>query len=135
MNHLVFALTAPADRSVFTRISTAYDNFEAWCADLREKKIDVQHELAVRVRLNAMESELARWEAVKGEIATGVRGEHTARALRTLLAQHLSNEVYAAIRSQRIYFRVLLLNLLNQEDAWQIEQDAKAAAKAAKVSA
>lgn len=135
MNHLVFALTAPADKSVFDRIERAHANFEAWAADLRDKKIDVQHEIAVRARLDAMEAELAHWETIRDENVKGGLGEHTDRALRKLLAQHLNHETYAAIRSQRIYFRVLLLALLDAEDVWQEEQDAKAAAKAAKGAA
>ena len=65
MNHLVFALTAPADRAVFDRISAAHENFEAWTAELREKKIDVQHEVAVRARLDASEALLKRYELVE----------------------------------------------------------------------
>lgn len=114
MNHLVFALTAPADPAVFERISAAHSNFETWSADLHEKKIDVAHERAVRARLEALEARL--------DVVHGVGSE-------------ASDALHHQLRAQRIYFRVLLLDLLNQEDEWQAEQDAKAASKAAKEKA
>ena len=117
MNHLVFALTAPADKSVFDRIERAHANFEAWAADLRDKKIDVQHEMAIFKMLQKTEYLLARYERIQVDTDGGVK---------------VAPALYAQIRCERIYFRVLLLDLLNREDVWQAEQDAKAAAKAAK---
>lgn len=102
-----FALTAPADKAIFNRISDAYANFDAWAADLNEKKIDVGHEIAVRRRLEQMEL-------------------------------HQAHDVLAdaaALRAQRIYFRVLLLALLDAEDVWKDEQAAKARAKREKETA
>lgn len=114
MNHLIFALTAPADKAVFERISAAYSNFETWTADLREKKIDVAHEVASYHRLQGIEQRLAKVQSVGAQAHDPLHHE---------------------LRAQRIYFRVLLLNLLNLEDEWQAAEDAKAAAKAAKEKA
>lgn len=117
MNHLVFALTAPADPAVFERIRAAHANFEAWTAALREKKIDVQHEVAVKARLDKDEALMARYQDLEAGTNGGIR---------------IHDEFHHSLRALRIYFRVLLLDLLNQEDAWQAQQDAKASTKGAR---
>lgn len=114
MNHLVFALTAPEYGKTFARINNALTNFEAWAAELRDKKIDVQHETAVFENLQKTERLLARYESIQAETDGAVA---------------VGSDIYAQIRCERIYFRVLILNLMNQEDAWQATQDAKAAKK------
>lgn len=120
MNHLIFALTAPECGKTFARINNAHANFEAWAAELRDKKIDVQHEVAVFKRLQKTERLLARYESIQAETDGAVE---------------IGSDLFMQIRCERIYFRVLMLNLMNQEDAWQAAEDAKQAAKAAKKDA
>ena len=90
---------------VFDRISYARANFEEWASSLRERKIDVQHAIAVYLRLQESEALLKRYEAIE----QGAQGGVTVDA-----------GFYAQIRCERIYFRALLLDLLNQEDAWRL---------------
>ncbi|UTC28319.1 hypothetical protein GURKE_02880 [Brevundimonas phage vB_BpoS-Gurke] len=110
MNHLIYALTAPADKVVFNRISSARSNFLAWCDKLREKKIDVEHAVANFHQLQETESFLKRAEAIEKNTKGVVS---------------VDKYLYGQIRRERIYFRVLLLDLLNQEDAWLASEDAK----------
>ncbi|USN15429.1 hypothetical protein KIKIMORA_02830 [Brevundimonas phage vB_BpoS-Kikimora] len=104
MNHLIYALTAPADKTVFDRISSARTNFLAWSESLREKKIDVEHMVATYRQLQHAEDRLEQVHALGAEP---------------------SDRLYHELRAKRIYFRVLLLDLLNQEDAWLASEDAK----------
>ena len=103
-----FTLRAPAYGPVFARIQDALHDLDGFVARLRDKKIDVQHFEAVRRHLKTVETE-------------------PATALRAA-----GDPYHMNLHAGRIYLRALLLQLLDEEDAWQAAEDAKQAAKAAK---
>lgn len=107
MSLVRFTLTAPAPGATFARIEDAYHDLGAFIERLRAKKIDVQH-----------------FEAV-------VRHHDRLAAVKPAAGQGAGGDNHMNLRANRIYLRALLLDLLDQETAWQAEQDAKDAAKAA----
>lgn len=94
-----FVLTAPARGPVFDRIEAAYNDLDGFIALLKDKDLYDQHFEAVRADVEAKEAQLSR---VAGELSSP-----------TLHGLHKD------LRAYRIYFRALLLQKLDELDAWQ----------------
>lgn len=99
VNMTRWVLTAPADRAVFDRIELTYADLDGFIERLRGKKIDVQHFVATRKTLTEHEN-------VAKDFLTDLKWA-------SLVASH-----HMTLRTHRIYFRALLLALLDEEDQW-----------------
>lgn len=106
MAHLTrFVLTAPVQGPVFDRIDVAYKDLDGFIAALKDKDIDTLHFESVRRDLDEMESRVRRYEMiVEAPDAQVVR---------------VDDGLYRDLRAYRIYFRALLLEKLDELDAWK----------------
>lgn len=99
-----FVLTAPVRGPVFDRIEAAYNDLDGFIALLKDKDIDTLHFEAVRRDLIRQEARLVRYSIVAEEAGVSVEVEQ---------------KLHKDLRAYRIYFRALLLQKLDELDAWQ----------------
>lgn len=93
-----FVLTAPVQGPVFDRIEAAYKDLDGFIAALKDKDIDTLHFEAARAHLSRSEGVVEeRLDSFSHETRTSMQ---------------------MSLRAARIYFRALLLEKLDELDAW-----------------
>lgn len=107
MSLLVFATTSPADRDTRIRIENARKGVSELCREARQRKLDpsgLEYALATERMADQ------RWPGTWG----------------------INDFADRMLKAARLYTRIELLKLLDEMDAWEVEQARKAAEKKVK---